>query len=42
MERESTGTKCMAANCKGSQSPPRAIELREKKEENVVRRARKD
>jgi hypothetical protein len=31
MEREGTGTKCMAANCEGSQSPPRAIELRKKK-----------
>jgi hypothetical protein len=31
MERESTGTKYMAANCEGSQSPPRAVELRKKK-----------
>jgi hypothetical protein len=31
MEGESTGTKYMAANCKGSQSPPRAVELRKKK-----------
>jgi hypothetical protein len=28
MERESTGTKYMAANCEGSRSPPRAGELR--------------
>jgi hypothetical protein len=33
MEREGTGTKYMAANCEGSQSPLRAIELRKKKEE---------
>jgi hypothetical protein len=31
MERESTGTKYMVANCEGSQSPPRAVELRKKK-----------
>jgi predicted RNA-binding Zn-ribbon protein involved in translation (DUF1610 family) len=31
MERESTGTKYMAANCGGSQSPSRAAELRKKK-----------
>jgi hypothetical protein len=31
MERESTGTKYMAANCGGSQSPPRAVELSKKK-----------
>jgi hypothetical protein len=31
MERESTGMKFMAANCEGSQSPPRAVELRKKK-----------
>jgi hypothetical protein len=30
MERESTGTKYMAADCEGSQSPPRAAELRKK------------
>jgi hypothetical protein len=30
MERESTGTKYVAANCEGSQSPPRAVELRKK------------
>jgi hypothetical protein len=30
MERESTGMKCTAANCEGSQSPPRAVELRKK------------
>jgi hypothetical protein len=30
MERESTGTKYMAANCEGSQSLPRAVELRKK------------
>jgi hypothetical protein len=30
MERENTGTKYMAANCEGSQSPPRAIEQRKK------------
>jgi hypothetical protein len=31
MERESTGTKYMAANCEGSQSPSRAVELRKNK-----------
>jgi hypothetical protein len=31
MEREGTGTKCMAANCERSQRPPRAVELRKKK-----------
>jgi hypothetical protein len=31
MERESTGMKYMAANCEGSQSPPRAVELGKKK-----------
>jgi hypothetical protein len=31
MERESTGTKYMAANYEGSQSPPRAVEMRKKK-----------
>jgi hypothetical protein len=31
MERESTGTKYMEANCEGSQSPPRPAELRKKK-----------
>jgi hypothetical protein len=31
MERESTGTKYMAANCEGSQSPPRAVQLKKKK-----------
>jgi hypothetical protein len=31
MERESTGTKYMATNYEGSQSPPRAVELRKKK-----------
>jgi hypothetical protein len=31
MERESTGTKYMVTNCEGSQSPPRAVELRKKK-----------
>jgi hypothetical protein len=36
MERESTGTKYMAANCEGSQSPPRAVELRNKKEEELT------
>jgi hypothetical protein len=30
MKIESTGTKYMAANCEGSQSPPRAVELRKK------------
>jgi hypothetical protein len=30
-EGESTGTKYMAANCEGSQSPPRTVELRKKK-----------
>jgi hypothetical protein len=32
MEREGTGRKYMAANCEGSQSPPRAVELRKKKQ----------
>jgi hypothetical protein len=32
MEREGTGMKCMAATCEGSQSPPRAVDLRKKKE----------
>jgi hypothetical protein len=27
MERENTGTKYMVANCEGSQSAPRAVEL---------------
>jgi hypothetical protein len=31
MERESTGMKYVASNCEGSQSPPRAVELRKKK-----------
>jgi hypothetical protein len=29
--KEKTGTKYMAANCEGSQSPPRAVELRKNK-----------
>jgi hypothetical protein len=36
MERESTGTKGMAANCEGSQSPPRAVELRKKKKKKNI------
>jgi hypothetical protein len=31
MKRESTGTKYMVANCEGSESPRRAVELRKKK-----------
>jgi hypothetical protein len=31
MEREGTGTKYMAVNCEGSESPPRAVELRMRK-----------
>jgi hypothetical protein len=31
MERESTGTKYMAANYEGSQSSPRAVEMRNNK-----------
>jgi hypothetical protein len=31
MERQSTGMKYMVVNCEGSQSPPRAVELRKKK-----------
>jgi hypothetical protein len=31
MEKESTGTKYMAANWEGSQSPPRAVELGKKR-----------
>jgi hypothetical protein len=34
MERESTRTKCMTANCEESQSPPRVVKPREKDEEN--------
>jgi hypothetical protein len=30
MEREGIGTKYMAVNCEGSQSPPRAVALRKK------------
>jgi hypothetical protein len=30
MEGESIGTKYMAANCEGSQTPLRAVELRKK------------
>jgi hypothetical protein len=30
MEREGTGMKYVAANCEGSQSLPRAVELEEK------------
>jgi hypothetical protein len=36
MERESTGMKYMADNCEGSQSPPRAVELGKKKEEEMA------
>jgi hypothetical protein len=36
MERESTGTKYMAANCEGNQSPPTAVELRKKKKEKNI------
>jgi hypothetical protein len=32
VEREGTGTKSMAANCEGSQSPPKAVELRRRRE----------
>jgi hypothetical protein len=35
MEKEGTGTKYMAANCEGSQSPPRAVELRKKKKNKI-------
>jgi hypothetical protein len=35
MERESTGTKYMVANCEGSQNPPRAVELR-KENKNLL------
>jgi hypothetical protein len=31
VERESTGMKYVATNCEGSQSPPRAVQLRRKK-----------
>jgi hypothetical protein len=34
----STGRKYMAANCEGSRSPPRAVELRKKKEERKKRK----
>jgi hypothetical protein len=37
MEKDSTGTKYMAAKCEGSQSPLRAIELREKKKISMTR-----
>jgi hypothetical protein len=36
MERESTGMKYMAANCEGSQSPPRTVELRKKKKSPIL------
>jgi hypothetical protein len=35
MERKSTGMKYMTANCDGSQSPPRAVELRKKKNKSM-------
>jgi hypothetical protein len=37
MERESAGMKYMAGNCEGSQSPPRAVELRKKKKKKKKR-----
>jgi hypothetical protein len=36
MERESTGTKIMAANCEGSQRPPRTVELRKRKKSLIM------
>jgi hypothetical protein len=38
MERESTGTKYVAANCEGSQSPPRAVELKKKKRRKMKKK----
>jgi hypothetical protein len=34
MERVGRGTKYMAVNYEGNQSPPRAVELRKKKKKN--------
>jgi hypothetical protein len=34
--REGRGTKYMAANCEGSQRPPRAVELRKKKKNGTL------
>jgi hypothetical protein len=41
MERESTGTKYMAVNCEGSQSQPRVVELRNKKNQFFGSRTRR-